>query len=136
MPFYGTAPVRGRLLYGAGAGTAIMGKPWLPHPAPLPPPEGRPGALCAYRKWRAHMYNACWQFELDNRRCLTSEGHRLYAQPVAREEASEDTTSAAEGTVIVSGEDHQAEENTVRSIRKECSHCWYVPSRWPTSSQK
>ncbi len=77
-----------------------------------------------------------WQFELATGRCLTSEGHRLYAQPVAKEEASEDTTSAAEGTVIVSGEDHQAEENTVRSIRKECSHCWYVPSRWPTSSQK
>ena len=77
-----------------------------------------------------------WQFELATGRCLTSEGHRLYAQPVAKEEASKDTTGTGEGTLMVGGDDHQAEENTVRSIRKACSHCWYVPSRWPTSSQK
>jgi len=77
-----------------------------------------------------------WQFELATGRCLTAEGHRLYAQPVAKEEASKDTTGTAQGTLMVGGDGRQAEENNVRSIRKACSHCWYVPSRWPTSSQK
>jgi len=77
-----------------------------------------------------------WQFELATGRCLTSEGHRLYAQPVTQEEAPIDTKGSAEGTTTAGGERHQAEERSVQFIRKACTHCWYVPSRWPTSSQK
>jgi UDP-MurNAc hydroxylase len=77
-----------------------------------------------------------WQFELATGRCLTSEGHRLYAQPAAIEEASTGINGSAEDTTMAGGDGHQAEENNVKFIRKTCSHCWYVPSRWPTSSQK
>ncbi len=83
-----------------------------------------------------------WQFELATGRCLTSEGHRLYAQPIANEEASSPsinrrpTKGSAEDTTMAGGDGHQPGENDVQFIRKACSHCWYVPSRWPTSSQK
>ena len=77
-----------------------------------------------------------WQFELATGRCLTSEGHRLYAQPVAKEEASTAINGSAQDTSMAGSDGHQAEENAVKFIRKACSHCWYIPSRWPTSSQK
>jgi UDP-MurNAc hydroxylase len=83
-----------------------------------------------------------WQFELATGRCLTSEGHRLYAQPVANEEASSPsinrrpTKGSVEDTTMAGDDGHQAGENNVQFIRKACSHCWYVPSRWPTSSRK
>jgi len=75
-----------------------------------------------------------WQFELATGRCLTSEGHRLYAQPIAQE-AQADAKSNMESSTPAGSNEHQPEEKAVRFIRKECSHCWYVPSRWPGSSE-
>ena len=75
-----------------------------------------------------------WQFELATGRCLTSEGHRLYAQPIATEATSTDVQHKLED-----GEGNnlnQSNGDHVQSIRKECSHCWYVPSKWPSRSSK
>ena len=69
-----------------------------------------------------------WQFELATGRCLTSEGHRLYAQPIATEATSTDDVEGSNG--------YQPDSNQVQSIRKECGHCWYVPSKWPRRSSK
>ena len=71
-----------------------------------------------------------WQFELATGRCLTSEGHRLYAQPIPPDSAANDKP---EGVGESNG--HVPAEGQMQSIRKECSHCWYVPSKWPGASK-
>jgi UDP-MurNAc hydroxylase len=74
-----------------------------------------------------------WQFELATGRCLTSEGHRLYAQPITTEATATETHDRpedGEGSNM-----YQSNGDQVQSIRKECSHCWYVPSKWPRSSR-
>jgi len=75
-----------------------------------------------------------WQFELATGRCLTSEGHRLYAQPIAAEAATIDGHDKQEVEALNNG--YQSDGEQVQSIRKECSHCWYVPSKWPSRSSK
>ncbi|HLX56508.1 MAG TPA: Rieske 2Fe-2S domain-containing protein [Ktedonobacteraceae bacterium] len=63
-----------------------------------------------------------WQFELATGRCLTSEGHPLYAQPINRpDDAPEDER------------DHEHEQPAsdgaaVQYIRTKCDHCWYKKS--------
>lgn len=74
-----------------------------------------------------------WQFELATGRCLTSEGHRLYAQPITTEATAteaHDRLADGEGSNM-----YQSNGDQVQSIRKACSHCWYVPSKWPRSSR-
>ncbi len=74
-----------------------------------------------------------WQFELATGRCLTSEGHRLYTQPITTEATAteaHDRLADGEGSNM-----YQSNGDQVQSIRKECSHCWYVPSKWPRSSR-
>ncbi len=71
-----------------------------------------------------------WQFELATGRCLTSEGHRLYAQPIT---PVSETNDKSEGVEESNG--HEPAEGQMQSIRKECSHCWYVPSKWPGASK-
>ena len=74
-----------------------------------------------------------WQFELATGRCLTSEGHRLYAQPITTEAT---TTEAHDRLADGEGSNmYQSNGDQVQSIRKECSHCWYVSSKWPRSSR-
>lgn len=51
-----------------------------------------------------------WQFDLATGRCLTSEGHPLYTQPLGEPEPESIPTSQAS---------HGA------SIREKCDHCWY-----------
>jgi len=75
-----------------------------------------------------------WQFELATGRCLTSEGHRLYVQPITTEATVNDGQDKQEVEALTNG--NQSDEEQVQSIRKECSHCWYVPSKWPTRSSK
>jgi UDP-MurNAc hydroxylase len=61
-----------------------------------------------------------WQFELATGRCLTSEGHPLYAQPLDQPE-------------IVADEVH--EETAAQYIRTKCDHCWYNPKDIPKASK-
>ncbi|HVU66820.1 MAG TPA: Rieske 2Fe-2S domain-containing protein [Ktedonobacteraceae bacterium] len=52
-----------------------------------------------------------WQFDLESGRCLTSEGHPLFTQPL--HEAEPENVPVAE------------EDGAVKSIREKCDHCWY-----------
>jgi len=69
-----------------------------------------------------------WQFELATGRCLTSEGHPLYAQlieqpePVA-DEAREDIQPADK-------------ETAAKYIRTKCDHCWYNPKDLPETTKR
>lgn len=75
-----------------------------------------------------------WQFELATGRCLTSDGYRLYAQPIARGEVSVNALSGMEDSA---GSNTQEPTNdVVQLIRKQCKDCWYMPSRWPEISKK
>jgi len=67
-----------------------------------------------------------WQFELATGRCLTSEGHPLYAQPITVAEATADSFEEFE---------QASTEDQVKSIRTKCSHCWYNPKDLPESSK-
>lgn len=69
-----------------------------------------------------------WQFDLATGRCLTSEGHRLYTQPITN------TDAVGKSQAVTESDQLPANENQVKSIRKECGHCWYIPSKWPGSS--
>ncbi|HEY6542516.1 MAG TPA: Rieske 2Fe-2S domain-containing protein [Ktedonobacteraceae bacterium] len=76
-----------------------------------------------------------WQFELATGRCLTSEGHPLYAQPIVTDEAKEMAES--------NGHAHQdeqtieaAEEKAGQYIRTKCDHCWYNPKDLPETAKK
>src|SRR5260370_16251673 len=71
-----------------------------------------------------------WQFELATGRCLTSEGHPLYAQPIKDEEVAGKQSDSVEV-------DEQAFSNgQVNSIRTKCSPCWYNPKNLPEASKK
>ncbi len=59
-----------------------------------------------------------WQFELATGRCLTSEGHPLYAQPIEPvEQPVQQETMSANG-----------KESAGRFVRDKCDHCWYKES--------
>jgi len=68
-----------------------------------------------------------WQYELATGRCLTSEGHRLYAQPIDQEDAERDV---AETTAEVHASDKS------QFIRTKCKDCWYTPSELPEVGRK
>ena len=67
-----------------------------------------------------------WQFELATGRCLTSEGHPLYAQPIIDLEVTADSFEEFE---------QASTEGQVQSIRTKCSHCWYNPKDLPETSK-
>ena len=67
-----------------------------------------------------------WQFELATGRCLTSEGHPLYTQPITDEAATDGTVEEIEIEPV---------EGQVKSIRTRCSHCWYNPKDLPETSK-
>lgn len=50
-----------------------------------------------------------WQFDLQTGRCLTSEGHPLFTQPLGEPEPERLPTSPTQGA----------------SVREKCDHCWY-----------
>ncbi len=69
-----------------------------------------------------------WQFDLATGRCLTSEGHPLYAQPIEQKNRIEEP--------LVSGveTDHEesngltgegGEKKSDAFVRTKCDHCWY-----------
>jgi UDP-MurNAc hydroxylase len=62
-----------------------------------------------------------WQFELATGRCLTSEGHPLYAQPIEPVESVEQPARAE-----VTSEN--GKEQAGRFVRDKCDHCWYKES--------
>lgn len=62
-----------------------------------------------------------WQFELATGRCLTSEGHPLYAQPIEPVEPIEQPAQAE-----IAGEIDK--EQAGRFVRDKCDHCWYKES--------
>jgi len=68
-----------------------------------------------------------WQFELATGRCLTSEGHRLYTQPIVREEAAIDPLG--ESVEPTGGNGHTSTQLEMQLVRTQCKHCWYTPSR-------
>ena len=59
-----------------------------------------------------------WQFELATGRCLTSEGHPLYAQPIEQPEAMPEALE----------EQAALAEQAGRFVRDKCDHCWYKES--------
>ena len=63
-----------------------------------------------------------WQFELASGRCLTSEGHPLYSQPIEQEQAPEE-----EHLHLHAGA-QQVEDSAARYVRDKCDHCWYKES--------
>src|SRR5207248_3493217 len=67
-----------------------------------------------------------WQFELATGRCLTSEGHPLYAQPITDAAAPNDSLEETE---------QESSEGQVKAIRTKCSHCWYNPKDLPETSK-
>jgi UDP-MurNAc hydroxylase len=67
-----------------------------------------------------------WQFELATGRCLTSEGHPLFAQPIMNTEPAEEALAEFE---------QAAHEGEIHSIRTKCSHCWYNPKDLPETSK-
>ena len=74
-----------------------------------------------------------WQFELATGRCLTSEGHPLYAQPIVAEEAKEAAESNGhhdEQSMQVAG------EKANQYIRTKCDHCWYKESDVKSSAKR
>jgi UDP-MurNAc hydroxylase len=79
-----------------------------------------------------------WQFELATGRCLTSEGHPLYSQPIVKEETSPEAVEASNGTEEsnVGAQFIEPSSNGhVQSIRTKCSHCWYNPKDLRKSSK-
>jgi nitrite reductase/ring-hydroxylating ferredoxin subunit len=79
-----------------------------------------------------------WQFELATGRCLTSEGHPLYSQPIVNEETSPEAVEASNsmeesngGAQFIEPSSHGHEQ----SIRTKCSHCWYNPKDLRKSSK-
>lgn len=75
-----------------------------------------------------------WQFELATGRCLTSEGHRLYARPISMQEAPVD--SSKESEKAAGSNDSKDTDDLAQRIRKQCKDCWYVPSKWPESAKR
>ena len=67
-----------------------------------------------------------WQFELATGRCLTSEGHPLFAQPISDAEPADEALAEFE---------HASHEGEVQAIRTKCSHCWYNPKDLPETSK-
>ena len=67
-----------------------------------------------------------WQFELATGRCLTSEGHPLYTQPIIDEAATNGSVEEI---------DQESTDGQVQSIRIKCSHCWYNPKDLPETSK-
>jgi UDP-MurNAc hydroxylase len=65
-----------------------------------------------------------WQFELATGRCLTSEGHPLYAQPLEQEDAPEEMHV------------QPVEDSAAMYIRTKCDHCWYNPKDLPETTKK
>ncbi len=74
-----------------------------------------------------------WQFELASGRCLTSEGHRLYTQPIATEEDAKDPLG--ESVDPAGGNGHMSTLGEMQLVRTQCKHCLYNPSRWPEGSK-
>ena len=74
-----------------------------------------------------------WQFELATGRCLTSEGHRLYTQPIAGEEVA--IGPLGEWVDPAGGNGHTSTQGEMQLVRTQCKHCWYTPSRWPEGSK-
>ncbi|HZS76598.1 MAG TPA: Rieske 2Fe-2S domain-containing protein [Ktedonobacteraceae bacterium] len=64
-----------------------------------------------------------WQFELATGRCLTSEGHPLYAQPIEKAEVPASNGHESNGHV----QTEAVEEPHVQYIRTKCDQCWYNP---------
>lgn len=76
-----------------------------------------------------------WQFELATGRCLTSEGHPLYAQPIAGDEVEEKAQS--NGHVHHDEQTMQAaDDKASQFIRTKCDHCWYKESDVKSSAKK
>ncbi len=61
-----------------------------------------------------------WQFDLATGRCLTSEGHPLYTQPLPATETVQEISNGVVEAV--------KKEQSAQSIRTKCNHCWYAPS--------
>ena len=61
-----------------------------------------------------------WQFDLASGRCLTSEGHPLYTQPLSEPEPERLPASNGHGA----------------TIRDKCDHCWYKTTDVKSSAQK
>jgi UDP-MurNAc hydroxylase len=82
-----------------------------------------------------------WQFELATGRCLTSEGHPLYTQPI--EQANNTDTSTAAPVKGQNGHEHnngQVEasigERAGQFVRTKCDHCWYHPKDVKETAKK
>lgn len=75
-----------------------------------------------------------WQFELATGRCLTSEGHRIYAKPISTEETRIDTVNESKNSVESNG--HKETDNLAERVRKQCKDCWYNPSSRTESLKK
>jgi UDP-MurNAc hydroxylase len=67
-----------------------------------------------------------WQFELATGRCLTSEGHPLYAQHITDEAATNG---------LIESVNQESTNDPIQSIRTKCSHCWYNPKDLPETSK-
>ena len=65
-----------------------------------------------------------WQFELATGRCLTSEGHPLYAQPIEQPETIAEEAQPG------------GEETAAKYVRTKCDHCWYNPKDLPETVKK
>ncbi len=63
-----------------------------------------------------------WQYELSTGRCLTSEGYRLFAQPISPDEANSRGLDDPELSEAI-----QVSEKAPFT-RIKCNHCWYTPS--------
>jgi UDP-MurNAc hydroxylase len=74
-----------------------------------------------------------WQFELATGRSLTSEGYRLYTQPIASEETT--TVPSGESVDPTGDNGHSSTQGEAQLVRTLCKHCWYTPSRWPEGSK-
>jgi len=72
-----------------------------------------------------------WQFELATGRCLTSEGHPLYTQPIGQVESVDAVQSNGHEQSI-----EAAGEKAGQFIRTKCDHCWYNPKDLPETSKK
>ena len=61
-----------------------------------------------------------WQFDIETGRCLTSEGHPLYTQPITEPEP----------------ENVPVSNNAGATIREKCDHCWYKAADIKSSSNQ
>jgi UDP-MurNAc hydroxylase len=64
-----------------------------------------------------------WQFDLVTGRCLTSEGHPLYTQPVSEPEVEH---------LLV----RNSTSGQIDTIRTKCDHCWYKATDIKSSRSK